>query len=206
MNETGRMKIKGWKWTVQKTEGVVPDRPLWCKWPLGLAQDRPVLDELSTFVWPSTLRNVHFRPDLFSKQLSKYLQPVFLSIFGFVRWIEDWWNCFKVKIRLIKIWFPLVDQGLIIFPKFRISTIELISWKFFWDQAFSFCCSSIPPFVTFCPWQNFFNITIWIFSPINESDLKWTVRRGESQRSRESGRSWAILNGHLHQRTTPSVL
>ena len=51
------MKVDG-----PKNWRFVPDRPLWLKWPSGLAQDRPLLDKPSTFARPSTLRTVHFHP------------------------------------------------------------------------------------------------------------------------------------------------
>ena len=71
MNETGWMKSKGWKWTVHKTEGDVPDRPLWCKWPSSLTQYRPVLNRPL-----STLRTIHFWPDSIGHLFSLYINKV----------------------------------------------------------------------------------------------------------------------------------
>ena len=91
---------------VEKTEGVVPDRPLWCKWPSSLVQDRPVLDGTYTLARPSTLRTVHFHPfgpstlDLthwyiiithiwLTAHILHEVFGIFLLYFNII-WIADW--------------------------------------------------------------------------------------------------------------------
>ena len=68
---------------------------------------------------------------------------------------------------------------------FRIVRLCRISERFI-RQLTSICFS----------FRNFRNIKIIL---IKKTYSKWTVRKGESGRSRESGRSWAKLDGHLSQ-------
>ena len=178
-----------------KTEGVVR----WCKWPFSMAQDRP----LSRDRWLSPLRTVHFRSDSF---IGENIQIVMLKKFchgqnvtnGGIE-LQQKLNAWSQKnFQLISSIVEILNFGKIIKPWSTSGNHILINRILTLKQ---FHQSSIhrtnPKMLRNTGCKYFDNLLL------NKSGLKWTFLKVDGRTkvdsSSKTGRSWAKLNGHLHQ-------